>query len=123
MPRGGKRQGTQGKAYANRTDLATDYAPGGNPASGGMEAPAQQRQFMPPLVGADQVPNIGDFTQRPDEAVTAGLPVGAGPGREAMPPMPPAPTDPIRQVIQAMMMVAPNPDLARVLARLDYEGR
>ena len=123
MPRGGKRQGTQGKAYANRTDLAVDYAPGGNPASGGMQPPAQQRQFMPPMVGADQVPNIGDPTARPQEAVTAGLKVGPGPGTEAMPPMPPSPTDPIRQVIQAMMMVSPNPDLARVLARLDYEGR
>lgn len=123
MPRGGKRQGTQGKAYANRTDLAVNYAPGGNPASGGMDAPAQQRQFVPPIVGADQVPNIGDPTQRPSEAVTAGLKVGPGPGTEAMPPMPPKPTDPIRQVIQAMMMVTPNPDLVRILNRLDYEGR
>jgi len=27
MPRGGKRQGTPGKAYSNRTDMATNYDP------------------------------------------------------------------------------------------------
>jgi len=123
MPRGGKRQGTQGKGYSNRTDLAVDYAPGGNPASGGMEAPKEQMPLMGPAVGADQIPNLGDPTSRPDEPVTAGLSVGAGAGSEAMGPMPPNPTDPVRQVIQAMMLVAPNPDLVRVLNRLDYEGR
>jgi len=123
MPRGGKRQGTQGKGYSNRTDLAVDYAAGGSPATGGMQAPAAQRQFIPPVVGADQVPSLLDPSARPDEPVTAGLKSGPGPGPEAMPPMPPSPTDPVRQVIQAMMMMTPNPDLARVLARLDYEGR
>jgi len=123
MPRGGKRQGTQGKGYSNRTDLAQDYAPGGNPATGGMDAPATQQPFMGPRIGADQVPNLGDATQRPDIPVTAGLSVGAGPGPEAMPPMPPDPSDPVRQVIQAMLLMGPNPDLVRVLARMDYEGR
>jgi hypothetical protein len=123
VPRGGKRQGTQGKGYSNRTDLGMDYAAGGNPATGGQEAPQQQRQFVPPAIGADQVPNIGDPTARPNEPVTAGLQSGLGPGPEAMPPMPPSPTDPIRQVIQAMLMMQPNPDLVRVLNRLTYEGR
>lgn len=122
MPRGGKRQGTQGKAYANRTDLAVNYAPGGNPASGGMQAPAQQQPLMMPLIGADAVPNIGDPSTN-DMPVTAGLNIGAGPGSEAMPPMPPSPVDPVRQVVQAMMMVSPNPDLVRILNRLNYEGR
>ena len=123
MPRGGKRQGTQGKGYSNRTDLAVDYAPGGNPASGGMEAPAQQTPLMEPAVGAEQVPNLGDPTARPDEPVTAGLPIGSGPGMAALGPMPPSPTDPMRQVLQAMMLVAPNPDVQRLLNRLNYQGR
>jgi hypothetical protein len=46
-----------------------------------------------------------------------------GGGSETLGPMPPPPADPVRQAIQAMMLVSPNPDLARVLARLDYEGR
>lgn len=123
MPRGGKRQGTQGKGYANRTDLATDYAPGGNPATGGMQAPVNQVSVMGPAIGAEEVPNLGDMTGRPDEPVTAGLAVGAGPGPEAMGPMPPRQTDPIRQVLQAMLLQGSNPDVVRLLNRLDYEGR
>lgn len=121
MPRGGRRQGTPGKAYSNRTDLATNYSPG-SAAAGGMEAPAPQRPMMP-MIGADEVPNIGDPSSRPMEPVTAGLDVGLGAGTEALGPLPPPPMDPVRQAIQAMMLVSPNPDLARVLARLDYEGR
>lgn len=123
MPRGGKRQGTQGKGYSNRTDLGQDYAPGGNPAAGGMEPQPQQRPLMGPSVGADDVPNIGDPTRRAGEPVTAGLSVGAGPGVEAMGPMPPPPMDPMRQVLQAMLLRGPNPDVTRLLNRLDYEGR
>ena len=121
MPRGGKRQGTPGKGYSNRSDLATNYGPG-NAAAGGIE-PARSAQPMMPLIGADEVPSLTDPTMRPNEPVTAGLDIGMGAGSEAMGPMPPPPVDPVRQAIQAMMLVSPNPDLARVLARLDYEGR
>lgn len=123
MPRGGKRQGTQGRAYSNRTDLTSNYGANGSPAAGGMEAPREQTPLMGPGIGADMVPNLGDPSMRPDEPVTAGLSVGPGSGPEALGPMPPPPTDPVRQVVLAMMQVAPNPDLIRVLARLDYEGR
>lgn len=123
MPRGGKRQGTQGKGYSNRTDLGVDYAPGGNPAGGGMKAPVQQQPLMSPAIGADEVPNLGDPTGRANEPVTAGLSIGPGPGVEAMGPMPPPPIDPIRQVLQAMLLQGNNPDVVRLLNRLDYEGR
>lgn len=123
MPRGGKRQGTQGKAYTNRTDLATDYAPGGNPASGGVQAPAEQKPLMAGMIGADEVPNLGDPTAKPDVPVTSGLSRGPGPGPEALGPMPPPPMDPIRQILQAILLQGPNPDVVRVLNRLDYEGR
>lgn len=123
MPRGGKRQGTQGNAYSNRTDLTSNYGSKGDPASGNIQPPTDQRALMGPAIGADMVPNIGDPSMRMDEPVTAGLPVGPGSGPEALGPMPPPPMDPVRQVVQAMMMVAPNPDLVRLMARLDYEGR
>lgn len=122
MPRGGKRQGTQGNAYSNRTDLISNYGPKGDPASGNIQPPAQQAPTMPAIT-PDDVPNLSDPTMRPAEPVTAGLPVGPGSGPESLGPMPPSPMDPVRQVIQAMMLVAPNPDLIRVLNRLDYEGR
>ena len=76
-----------------------------------------------PSVGADEVPNLTDPTHRPDEPVMSGVPMGAGPGPEAMGPMPPNPMDPTRQVVQALMDIAPSPDLARILNRLDFEGR
>lgn len=122
MPRGGRRQGIPGKGYSNRTDLAQNYEPG-NAAAGGIK-PQPQRPPMPmPMLGADDVPNIFDPTGRPNEPVTAGLSVGPGAGPEALGPMPPPPADPVRQAIQAMLLISPNPDLVRVLNRLDYEGR
>lgn len=123
MPRGGKRQGTQGRGYSNRTDLAVDYASGGNPATGGVQAPREQRPIMGPAIGADQVPNLSDPTMRPDEPVTTGVDIGAGIGSQAMGPLPPSPMDPMRQILQAMMLVSPNPDVQRLLNKLDYQGR
>lgn len=127
MPRGGRRQGTPGKAYANRTDLALDPNMQQNTAAtGGMTAPAPTQGpavVAGPLVGADAVPNLSDPTMRPNEPVTAGTPYGAGPGTEALPPMPPRPVDPVRQRLQALLLVSPNADLARALDRLNIEGR
>ena len=79
--RGGARQGTPGKAYSNRTDLAVDYAPG-SPASGGMVT-AQDMQAEQPVaaMSPEDTPNLLDPSQRPNEAVTTGLPgMGAGAG-------------------------------------------
>lgn len=120
MPRGGERKGTQGKAYVNRTDLAVDYAPGGNPATGGIEPP---RSIMPPRIGADQVPNLGDPNPNPGQPITTGVDAGLGAGRSALGPIPPSPTDPIKQMLQAMLLLGPNPDVQRLLNRLDYQGR
>lgn len=83
MPRGGKRQGTPGKAFSNRTDLAQNYAPDatGQAAAGGMQRPPQQPQYSP-----EDSPMLSDPTQRPGEPITAGLPTGPGPGPEALDP-------------------------------------
>jgi hypothetical protein len=82
MPRGGKRQGTPGKAYTNRTDMGQNYdMEAGSPAAGGVEAPAAVPQMGP---GPDDVPSLTTPTQRPGEPITSGLSVGAGPGREAL---------------------------------------
>ena len=125
MPRGGKRQGNPGTGYSNRTDLMNNYDQT-QPAAGGTAQPqSQQPVQMPagPLVGADEVPNLHDPSNRPSEPVTAGLPIGPGAGVEAIGPLPPTQSDPVRQVVEAMMLIAPNPDLSRILGRLDYEGR
>lgn len=87
MPRGGRRRGTPGKGYTNRTDLGTQYqaqeqAGMATPAAGGVEAPRSQRQLPP--VFADDVPNLTDPTARPGEPISDGLAVGPGRGSEAL---------------------------------------
>lgn len=85
MPRGGKRQGTPGKAYSNRTDMATNYnMDAGSPATGGIQAPpVEQSQPVLPVY-PDQIPSISTPTMRPEEPITEGLTRGAGRGPEAM---------------------------------------
>lgn len=86
MPRGGKRQGTPGVAYANRTDMGMDYNMGSpqTPAAGGIQAGADQKPMM--SVYPEDTPMLLDPTARPDEPITAGLPIGPGPGPEIMDP-------------------------------------
>lgn len=122
MPRGGSRQGTQGKAYANRTDLATNYSSEGNAAAGGMQ-PITRNTPTEPFIPADQVPNLNAPTMNPNEPVMTGVNIGAGEGQSALGIVPPSPVDPVRQILEAMSLVSPNPDLMRALNRLDYEGR
>lgn len=86
MPRGrgGARQGTPGKAYANRTDMATNYnMDAGSPAAGGMQPPRGAEPMRLPVYPED-TPDLSLPTQRPNEPVTDGLAVGAGRGPEAM---------------------------------------
>lgn len=82
MPRkrGGTRQGTPGKGYSNRTDMLSNYDQAENTAaSGGMTAPAAAPMAPPPQT-PDDTPGLSDPTMYPDEPITAGLPIGAGPG-------------------------------------------
>lgn len=103
--RGGPRTGTPGVAYSNRTDLnqpnrLPPTAATGQPygqAKAQLDAqqaiPLQSGPSLPtppPAAAPDvpyQLPQAGDFlrpTERPDEPVTAGVPVGPGPGPEAL---------------------------------------
>lgn len=88
MPRGGRRRGTPGRGYTNRTDLGMDYqeqdAAGlATPAAGGVEAPAMGAMGQPPVF-ADDLPHLMDPTSRPDEPISDGLPHGMGRGPEAL---------------------------------------
>ena len=84
MPRGGKRQGTPGKAYSNRTDMGMNYdmQQDVTPAAGGMEAPTDQQPML--QVYPEDIPNLTDPTARPGEPITDGLPIGPGRGIEAL---------------------------------------
>lgn len=90
MSRGGRRSGTPGVAYPNRTDLSANRAPqtGANTAaSAGVQAPAHTVSAPPPPppqpqglgLTPDQTPNLFDPGQ-PGKPLTSGLPTGPGPG-------------------------------------------
>lgn len=89
MPRGGKRMGTPGKGYSNRTDLGMRYMPEdqagtATPAAGGVQAPPPRAMPPTPPVYAEDIPNLLDPTMRPDEPLTDGLRSGPGRGPEAL---------------------------------------
>lgn len=74
--RGGPRQGTPGKGYANRTDLISNYdQAAASPAAGGFEPPPMTNSITP-----DDIPNLDAPTQFPNEPITTGLSVGPGAG-------------------------------------------
>lgn len=86
MPRGGKRQGTPGKGYANRTDMQAQPNMSVNTAAtGGMPAPAPSPAPAPmPIRTPDDSPMLTAPSQKPGEPITAGLDFGSGPGSEAL---------------------------------------
>ena len=91
MARGGRRQGTPGRGYSNRTDLGMRPDMSQNTAaSGGIVAPAptpapQEPALVgPPGRSPDDSPMLLSPSQRPGEPVTAGLSTGPGSGPEAL---------------------------------------
>lgn len=118
MPRGGKRQGTPGKGYSNRTDMGMSYdmANSQTAATGGMTAP------QPPMLDKypEDTPGLLDPTARPGEPVTSGLPSGAGPGPEVMDPR----MDETRELKKFLPLIEPflnRPDIPEsVIALVKY---
>lgn len=104
MPRGGSRTGTPGKAYPARTDLTPVAAPDQTYGQAGAQIAAQQAVPMgaQPTAGPAQGEGAGPAVQpgslgplnapsnRPDEPLTQGSPMGAGAGPELFTP-PPSP--------------------------------
>lgn len=145
MPRGGKRTGTPGKSYSNRSDLAvpmsaasgqaygakaeqmaaqraipiarpaTDAVPQGGPPSAAPAGPPG-----PPMPQPGQVTSLGAPSMRPDEPVTAGMPMGAGPGLEALGPLASGGED-VNMQLRAIYRQFPNEDLRRVLEAIDTD--
>lgn len=76
MARGGRRQGTPGKAYRNRLDLATNYQPSdpfnATEGTGGMKAPARP-PVTPGYLLPDDITNLDAPSARPDEGVMSGI--------------------------------------------------
>ena len=137
--RGGAREGEQGKAYSNRTDLnqskqpvmvasgqpygarqAQEAAQGAIPlpAAPPVSVPAQPRPQVP-APGSLGVFNRG--TERPDEPLTAGLPIGPGSGPEVLPMSPVlSQDDQLLAQLRGLYSAFPSEDLA---ALIDYAER
>lgn len=144
MARGGQRRGTPGKSYAQRTDLhqPIQAAPGGEYGS---VTALKNAQHIVPLPNANAAPSPsplptqsatggggvapGDInfeapTARPNEPVTAGLPVGPGPGPESL-GLGVGPNDSaalLRSIYQNVSQ-AQNNDVLRVLEALDQRSQ
>jgi hypothetical protein len=123
LARGGRRQGTPGKAYGNRTDLN-----GAKPMAVPGQTYGEQKQQLDAQAAIPMArppaERLADYTgpspadvpsllsapsARPEEPLTAGLASGPGPGPEAI----------------AMARAAPKPgvdDLRAVYAAFPYPG-
>lgn len=116
MARGGRRQGSPGKSYSNRTDLNVDRAP--QPGSSAAPVPEAAPQQAPALL-PDAIPSLDTPTMYPERPVTTGLSAGPGAG----------PSDETYRVsndynlLRAAIRRNPsNPDLRRVAAYLAARG-
>ena len=116
MPRtgkGGPRQGTPGKSYSNRTDLNASHAPQAGlttAAAGGLPAPspAQLPADLGPRLTPDQTPSPTDPSAFPSESLTTRPNFTAPPD-----------ADEATMLIRSLMTVSPNPDLRRLLAKME----
>lgn len=122
--RGGPRQGIQGAQYSNRSDLIEKprqpvrVATGQAYGQAGAQTAAQQavplpQQPAPPR--AAPVP-FDAPTARPAEPVTAGLPLGPGPGPEVLGAMG---DDTILMQLRALYQAYPNSELRALIE--EYE--
>ena len=130
---GGPRAGSPGRAYTNRSDLnklpirtTTGQTYGQASAQRSaqsaipMAAPPSPSPSAapPPPPGLSAAVPLNSPTSRPEEPVTAGLNMGAGPGSEALF----TPPDPAELEVRALYALYPNNDLLDLLTFLD-QGR
>lgn len=128
--RGGRRQGTPGKTYGNRSDLRATKAqpvrtaPSGSYGEATASAEAQKALPLPqsapppmdPMAMASPPPMPGARpinrpTERPAEPLTAGMAMGAGPGPSAAMPA----VDPVVETLRAAYRAFPNESIAALL--------
>ena len=122
MPRG-RKVGEEQQAYPSKATLQeSPIVPGGTVGrreelEEGIAATPSSRQPQMPRVSPspDDVPNMTDPSGRADEAITAGLSIGAGPGPEALGfgSMEQSPED----ILRSMYLKKPSRELSRLLQR------
>lgn len=135
MPRGGRRAGTPGTSYGNRTDLAGKVLPvqtGPSQQYGSRVASERAQQVVPmgtspaptpaaapvaaptPPVPPGGVTPLDAPSERPGEHVMTGAPLGPGAGPEILGALNPPDADPSLSKMQAYLpvleLVASQPD-------------
>lgn len=126
MASGGSRSGTPGELYPNRGDMAQPKLVSVGQEYGQRQATEESLSKQPlrnnstslnQRVPADDmrgmIPSLSDPTARPDEPLTAGLPMGPGPGPEALTGMPAGNQE--LQILRAVFLRYPNEDLRRLI--------
>lgn len=118
IQRQAKIQNATGGTYGQRAELM-DIASGAP-----MPQTAAVPQAQAPARPISNIPSVGIFepTQRPDEPITAGLPVGEGPGPEVLQTPVTAP-DQLAVLARAMFAANPTPQLRRLVEAFMQEGR
>ncbi len=110
---GGPRQGVQGKAYANRSDL---NAKPRLPATG---RPVSSPAGLPSGAPAPEPVPLGAPTARPGEPVTAGLPVGPGPGPEVLGDVALGGRDDTLAFLRALWIETEHPGIAALIEEME----
>lgn len=99
----------------------SDLPPNTVPGQGYGEQAEQRRQMQALPMGAqpglEPPPSLTAPTARPNEPVQAGLPIGPGPGPEALGAM--DSTQLTRQTLQAMLRRFPSPALRKMLMDME----
>jgi hypothetical protein len=117
-------------SMSERTDLNVSSQPtryiSGLPYGQG-QATYEQQAAAPMAVNplaevASDVTPITAMTQRPEEPITAGIDIGAGPGSEVMPPMPAQPQPSLADTFNQLIKFDPSGEAELIYRRLVDEG-
>lgn len=102
--RGGRRKGTPGQGYSNRTDLAVNYAPTApQPVTPPAAAFPGEKPAEPAMIYPEDIPKLDDPTGRPHEPVMSGI-TNTGPS-----------DDPTMAELRAAYAANPTRQLAAVI--------
>lgn len=135
---GGARQGKPGVAYGQRTDMNRSTQPitvaSGQTYGSRQEQVDAQRAIPlpapapPPAPTAQGTVTAGPLTplsaptQRPDEPLTAGLPMGAGPGPEALGPLG-SPESDVVDILRGVYGAYPTEEIRGLIEQLQNQGQ
>jgi len=128
---GGRRVGTPGTQYPNRSDLSTQRVQAMPSRQYGSAAAQERAQQAVPLPQENPLPPPGDPsvaigapTMRPDEPITAGMPFGPGPGPDPTTPTARGVTPEalVTAKLRGMYQANPTEDMRGLLEYLDMVG-